>query len=55
MSKCKDCIYAERWQCNSKVFWYCSFRKSRRTHNKLLKIKANDEACCFFKPTDHEK
>lgn len=45
---CKDCINRERWQCNSKVFQYCSVRKSKRTDNGLLKIRCKDKACRLF-------
>ena len=45
---CKDCKHRERWQCNSKVFQYCGKRKSNRTDNGLLKIKAKNMACDLF-------
>ena len=47
--KCKDCQHIERWQCNSKVFFYCAAKSSGRTTNGKTKIKANDEACHYFK------
>ncbi len=47
--KCQDCEYSERWQCGGSIIWYCSARKSNRTFNKLLKIKARQAACDNFK------
>ena len=49
--KCKDCLHIERWRCNSKVFFYCAAKRSGRTTNGKQKIKANDEACHYFKPS----
>jgi len=49
---CLTCEYRERWQCNSKVFQYCSIRKSKRTQNGLLKIKCKTEACRAYKRDD---
>ena len=49
IEKCQDCTYSQRWECNSKIIWYCSARKSNLTFNKLLKIKARQEACDNFK------
>lgn len=46
---CRDCENRQRWQCNSKVFSYCAVRKSNRTNNGLLKIKAKDKACSLYK------
>lgn len=46
--KCKDCKFAERWECGSKYFWYCGKIYSGRTNNKKLKIKANQAACRLF-------
>ena len=50
--KCKDCDYFERWHCNSKVFFYCAARRSTKTSNGKLKIKANDKACGSFKSSE---
>jgi len=49
---CRDCAHRQRWQCGSKVIQYCGARKSNRTENKLLKIKAGNPACNLF---EHEK
>jgi hypothetical protein len=46
---CKDCQHRQRWQCGSKVIQYCGVRRSNRTENKLLKIKAGNTACNLFK------
>jgi hypothetical protein len=46
---CRNCVFRERWQCGSKVISYCAKRKSHRTQNRKLKIKAFDLACNFFK------
>jgi len=43
--KCKTCEFCERWQCGGSFFFYCKTRKSKLTHNGLMKIKANQEAC----------
>jgi len=50
--KCKNCEHSERWQCGSKLFWYCRKLRSKRTDNGLLKIKANQQACQLFKVED---
>lgn len=34
---------------------YCEARKSNRTLNGLLKIKANQPACILFTPKDNEQ
>lgn len=47
--KCKQCRHSQRWEISDKYFWYCKARKSKRTSNGLLKIKANQEACDNFK------
>ena len=47
-TKCRHCVFSERHQCNSKVFWYCGIRKSNRTDNGKLKIKAGDVSCILF-------
>ena len=48
---CGECKYRERWSCGSKIFQYCSKRKSNRTDNGLLKIKCKTTACALF---EHE-
>ena len=50
--KCKDCHHIERWQCNYKVFFYCGAKRSGRTTNGKLKIKANNKACGSFKSSE---
>ncbi|MBP5474412.1 MAG: hypothetical protein J6X92_06635 [Bacteroidales bacterium] len=46
---CESCKYHERWLCGSKVIHYCGKRKSGRTSNRLLKIKAGNRACGYYK------
>ncbi len=46
---CRDCINRERHQKGGSIIQYCSVRKSNRTENGLLKIKAKDQACEQFK------
>lgn len=48
-NKCKTCEHFQRWECNSKIFFYCGIRKSNRTSNKQQKIKANQTACENYK------
>lgn len=47
---CKTCEHRERHECNSKIIQYCGVRKSNRTRNGKLKIKASDMACNLYKP-----
>ena len=47
-TRCKYCAFCERLKCGSKNIFYCRKRKSNRTDNGLLKIKANKASCCFF-------
>jgi len=47
-TKCKQCEFSERHPCNSKIIWYCGIRKSNRTSNGQLKIKANNISCRLF-------
>jgi hypothetical protein len=53
--KCKDCKHSQRWRCGSKIIWYCGIRKSNRTQNKLLKIKANQEQCYLFEKEEENE
>lgn len=46
---CRECLHRQRWECGSKIIQYCGIRKSRRTKNGLLKIRAKDKACTLFK------
>lgn len=48
--KCKSCKYFTwiEYYSSRKIF-YCKLRKSNRTENGLLKIKANQEACFGYK------
>jgi len=48
-TKCKQCEYSERHQCNSKIILYCGLRKSGRTSTGLFLIKANQISCEHFK------
>lgn len=45
---CRECEHRERWQFNNTVIQYCGIRKSNRTDNGLLKIKAKNVACEVF-------
>ena len=47
--KCKNCAHFQRWECGTKIIFYCGLLKSNRTDNGQLKIKANREACLSFK------
>jgi hypothetical protein len=47
---CSKCKHIQSWQCNSKVFHYCGIRKSKKTNNKLLKIKCKNAACSLYEP-----
>lgn len=47
--KCRHCEHAERHECGTRNIWYCGIRKSNRTSNGLLKIKAGNSACLNFK------
>jgi len=42
---CKNCEHSQRWECNSKFFYYCGITASGRTDNGLKKIKLKDIAC----------
>ena len=46
---CLTCENRQRWQCGGRVIQYCGVRKSNRTDNGLLKIRAKDPACPFYK------
>ena len=48
LKRCKTCKHRERWECGSKIIQYCSKRRSKRTTNGLLKIKANNVACLLY-------
>lgn len=45
---CRQCYWAQAWECGAKVFYYCGKRKSNRTDNGLKKIKLKDLACLLF-------
>jgi hypothetical protein len=49
---CKTCKHRQRWQFNKKVIQYCGARRSNRTENGLLKIKAGDKACLLYEPEE---
>lgn len=48
---CRECANRQRWQFDhsNTVQQYCGVRRSKRTHNGLLKIKCTQAACCLFK------
>ena len=46
--RCNECRHGHGWHCGSKVIWYCHARRSNRTDNGLLKIKARQGACELF-------
>ena len=50
--RCKHCKHFTWLEYNSPVkkFFYCKLRKSNRTDNGLLKIKANQVACDGYEP-----
>ena len=45
---CRTCEHRQRWECGSKIIQYCAKRKSNRTDNGLLKIRAKDTACFLY-------
>ena len=47
---CLHCENRQRHQKGGSIIQYCGVRKSNRTENKLLKIKAKNPACEQFKP-----
>lgn len=49
-TKCKHCQHIERWKFNHTIIFYCGVRKSNRTENGKLKIKANNTSCLSFSP-----
>ncbi|MFT7155267.1 MAG: hypothetical protein ACI8Q1_000268 [Parvicella sp.] len=52
---CRMCIHRQPWEAGSKVIQYCGLRKSNRTQNGLLKIRAKDAACASFKGEEKEQ
>lgn len=48
--KCKTCEFID-WieYYNGRKIFYCDVRKSNRTRNRKLKIKANQAACQLYK------
>jgi hypothetical protein len=46
--RCNQCKHGQGHICGSKIIWYCWLRKSNRTDNGLLKIKARMEGCELF-------
>lgn len=49
VEQCNTCCHSQRWQCGGSIIWYCGARKSNRTENGLLKIKARQTACDNYK------
>jgi hypothetical protein len=45
---CRNCRHRERHEAGSMATSYCGIRKSNRTQNGKLKIKAKDPACAGF-------
>ena len=52
---CKNCEHSQRWECNSKFFYYCGITASGRTDNGLKKIKLKDVACGKYKQMEETK
>lgn len=46
---CRTCSNRQRWECGGRVIQYCGVRKSKRTFNRLLKIKVTNQACELYK------
>ena len=46
---CRNCKFAQAWECGSKVIHYCIKLRSNRTDNGLQKIKLKNPACMLFK------
>jgi hypothetical protein len=46
---CRTCLNRQRWLCGVRIIQYCGVRRSNRTENGLLKIKAKDAACAAYK------
>ena len=49
---CRQCKHRQRWQCGGSIIQYCGVRRSNRTYNKMLKIKATNKACYSFELED---
>jgi hypothetical protein len=45
---CRNCRHRERHEMGATIISYCGIRKSNRTQNGKLKIKAKDPACRLF-------
>jgi hypothetical protein len=45
---CRTCVHRERHEMGVKITSYCGIRKSNRTQNGKLKIRAKDPACAGF-------
>ena len=46
---CLHCVNRQRHQKGGSIIQYCGVRKSNRTENGLLKIRAKNPACEQFK------
>jgi hypothetical protein len=46
---CGTCKHIQRWECNSKHFFYCGVTPDGRTENGLLKVKCKTQACAAWK------
>lgn len=47
---CRSCQHRQHWQCGGSIIQYCGVRKSNRTFNGLMKVKAKFPACAAYKP-----
>lgn len=54
MNTCRTCRHRERWQCGGSIIQYCAVRRSNRTDNKLLKIKAGNPACWLYEKEEEQ-
>jgi hypothetical protein len=54
LKQCKDCKHIQRWQCGGSFFFYCGITKSRRTDNRLKKVKCKTTACLMFENREVE-
>ena len=52
---CRTCEHRQRWKFNNTIIQYCGVRKSNRTQNGLLKIKAKNVVCEVYKEIENEK
>jgi len=53
--KCGTCKHIQRWECNSKHFFYCGVTPSGRTENGLLKVKRKTQVCAAWKSEEEKE